>query len=329
MADLVLEGGGVKGIGLVGAVKVLHEAGYEFPRIAGTSAGAIVASFLAAGMSSDDLINEMHDLNYAKLEDGGGITRLGTFGRGVAALLSHGAFRGDYLHRWVSKRLADYNVTTWADLRRPDVDSDTPIEQRYRLVVIVSDISRGRMLRLPWDYADLCGLDADTQPVADAVRASASIPFFFRPMTLACGGGHKEHQVTLVDGGLLSNFPVDIFDDHNPWPTLGVKLSARPDAHQTRWRPMKSGLEMAMALIGTMVSAHDQRFIDEPSIQQRTIFVDTMKVKSTNFGIDALTREDLLRKGIDAATKFLAEPAADGSAALAVTVPEQRAVVPT
>jgi NTE family protein len=47
-ADLVLEGGGVKGIGLLGAVLVLADAGYSFPRVAGTSAGAIVASLVAA-----------------------------------------------------------------------------------------------------------------------------------------------------------------------------------------------------------------------------------------------------------------------------------------
>src|ERR1044072_7106847 len=47
-ADLVLEGGGVKGIGLVGAAMRLAEHGYEFPRVAGTSAGAIVGAVLAA-----------------------------------------------------------------------------------------------------------------------------------------------------------------------------------------------------------------------------------------------------------------------------------------
>lgn len=47
-ADLVCEGGGVRGIGLVGAVDALVQAGYRFPRVAGTSAGAIVASLVAA-----------------------------------------------------------------------------------------------------------------------------------------------------------------------------------------------------------------------------------------------------------------------------------------
>ena len=48
VADLALEGGGVKGIGIVGAVSALAEAGYRFQRVAGTSAGAIAATLIAA-----------------------------------------------------------------------------------------------------------------------------------------------------------------------------------------------------------------------------------------------------------------------------------------
>ena len=51
-ADLVLEGGGVKGIGLVGAIAVLEERGYLFNRVAGTSAGAIVGALVAAGFAA-------------------------------------------------------------------------------------------------------------------------------------------------------------------------------------------------------------------------------------------------------------------------------------
>ena len=49
IADAVFEGGGVKGIALVGAVAVAEEKGYRWANLAGTSAGAIVASLLAAG----------------------------------------------------------------------------------------------------------------------------------------------------------------------------------------------------------------------------------------------------------------------------------------
>ena len=54
-ADLVLEGGGVKGIALVGAISVLEERGYQFRRVAGTSAGAIVGSLVAANAGAAEL----------------------------------------------------------------------------------------------------------------------------------------------------------------------------------------------------------------------------------------------------------------------------------
>ena len=53
--DAVFEGGGVKGIGLVGAVSVIEKAGYEFENLAGTSAGAIVAGLLAVGFNSEEI----------------------------------------------------------------------------------------------------------------------------------------------------------------------------------------------------------------------------------------------------------------------------------
>ncbi|MDR3659345.1 MAG: patatin-like phospholipase family protein [Mycobacterium sp.] len=46
--DLVLSGGGVKGIGLVGAVGALGDAGYHVGRVSGTSAGSLVGAVIAA-----------------------------------------------------------------------------------------------------------------------------------------------------------------------------------------------------------------------------------------------------------------------------------------
>ena len=64
MADAVFEGGGVKGIGLVGAVAVAEERGYQWVNIAGTSAGAIVAALLAAGYSATEMKQIMEELDY-------------------------------------------------------------------------------------------------------------------------------------------------------------------------------------------------------------------------------------------------------------------------
>src|SRR5215469_9014665 len=69
-ADLVLEGGGVKGIALVGAISVLEERGYEFRRVAGTSAGAIVGSLVAAKADAAKLQEIMRGVDYTRFQDG-------------------------------------------------------------------------------------------------------------------------------------------------------------------------------------------------------------------------------------------------------------------
>jgi NTE family protein len=305
-ADLVLEGGGVKGAGLAGAVGVLAR-DYEFSRVAGTSAGAIVASFVAAGLT-DDLEHIMTSTNFADFLDQGLLGHLGHLGQGLDVLRHQGIYRGRKLHDWIAKTLAHapHPVRTWADLRIPGTDASTPIEQRYKLVVVVSDISRGRMLRLPWDYASLNGEDPDAQSVADAVRASASIPFFFQPWHIpvdpTVADGHRE--LVLTDGGMLSNFPVGLFDD-DEHPTFGVKLSARLSVQQQGYHTTNGVLSLGKALISTMTSAHDQLYVDQESVCSRTVFVDTSGVSSTNFRLTEQEKAGLSTKGAAAAKDFL------------------------
>jgi len=172
-------------------LSVLERAGFEFARVAGTSGGrGVCASFLAAGMSCDRLVDEMRHVDYKRLEDGGQLARLGTFGQSLSALFEHGAFRGDYLHEWVADRAGRLQRgAPGPTSRRPGVTDHDPIEERYKLVVIASDISRGKMLRLPWDYPELCG-SRPRHPTGPRTRCaqSASIPFFFQPVRLSCGG---------------------------------------------------------------------------------------------------------------------------------------------
>jgi NTE family protein len=207
----------------------------------------------------------------------------------------------------VERELANAGVRTWGDLRI-DWDPATPIEQRYRLVVIVSDVSRGRMLRLPWDYERLLGMAPDGMPVADAIRASASIPFFFRPWRLPVdprlADGRRE--LVLTDGGMLSNYPIGLFDDEPDHPTIGVKLSARMSVGDGPWQESDTPLSLARALIATMTNAHDQIYVDQPSVASRTVFVETRGVRATDFDMEPATKRRLYDNGTRAAEEFLA-----------------------
>lgn len=316
-ADLVLEGGGVKGTGLAGAITALTSAAepYTFHRIAGTSAGAIVASMLAAGYDAAAMKTIMTDLDFSQFQDEHGILgrHFERLAEGLGLVLHEGLFQGQFLHDWIEHILSAKNVRTWADLKDYDPGSSLPPAQQYKLVVIVSDVSRGRMLRLPWDYEPELGVDPDTQSVADAVRASAGIPFFFRPFHMAANPDvtQSHGEILCTDGGMLSNFPVAIFDrtDGNPprWPTFGVKLSARQSLAQANWDPDADTIQLAKSLLGTMQSAHDQVYVDQASVASRTIFVDTTGYNATDFNLTAEDKQKLFNNGLTAGQKFLSK----------------------
>lgn len=315
VADLVLEGGGVKGLALVGAVSVFAGAGYTFPRVAGTSAGAVVGSVVAALQHAGEPLSRLEDvarsLDYRKLRDRGLLGRiagpLSPVVDGLSLAFESGIFEGEYLHDWLTGTLRDLGVSTFGDLRRQDPGDDrtgSTIEQSYGLVMTASDLSRRRLVRLPWDYP-LYGLDPDEQPVADAVRASASIPFYYEPITLR---SPDKGVSTLVDGGVLSNFPIALFDrtdGRTPrWPTFGVRLSSKPG--RTQSQPVAGPVSLALAVVETLIEACDAQHIDDPCVQARSVFVDTSGTSAVDFTIPEEQKAELVAAGATAARHFLA-----------------------
>lgn len=316
--DLVLSGGGVKGVGLVGAVVRLMEAGYRARRVAGTSAGSIVGSIVAAaacrrgpkGIGPADIRDIAMRIDYRKFLDPGLLERVPLLGPAWAILEGRGVYKGDYAHDFVAEQLKNMGVETFGDLRLDD--DQLPEQRRYRLVVTATDVTRGQLVRLPWDYRDVYGLDPDEQPVADAVRASMSIPFLFRPVTLNSAAGLES---TLVDGGLLSNYPIDTFDrlDGKPprWPTLGVTLLPNLPAGNDKVIPglapvrAFSGPHLLEQVLTTMLVGRDQAYLNEPWVSARTIRVDSTEVGVVQFDATRAEIDALYRKGYDAATKFL------------------------
>lgn len=313
-ADLVLEGGGVKGIALAGAVSVLEERGYAFERVAGTSAGAIVGALLAAGVPGKELADLIKDgMDYRRFRDPTLLSRLGPAGMAASLVWSKGVYAGDYLRLWLNEQLAARGVRTFADLRRDDAKSALPRDLDYRLVVVASDISRGRLALLPWDCRAHYGQETDDVEVTEAVRASMAIPFYFAPLRYPAGAAEPSW---LVDGGMLSNFPVWVFDRDDGraprWPTFGVKLSSRAESVRP-YRKVRTLAGMGHAMIATMAGAHDRMHIDREDVVARTIFVDTLGISPIDFDIAPADQQRLFDSGRTAAEKFLdGEPGQPG-----------------
>ena len=309
-ADLVLSGGGVLGIGHVGAVSVLEERGYRFERIAGTSAGAIVGSLLAAGMSSARLRELVGSLEYPRFLDTGGVDRIPLFGAPLSVVLENGYAEGKYFAERLAVWLDELGVRTFGDLRRDDSGADPRPEHSWKLVVMAADVTRGQLLRLPWDY-ERYGLVPDEQPVVDAVRASISVPYLFEPAKLVYPSGES----LLVDGGLLTNYPIDTFDrtDGRPsrWPTIGVTLIPQLPAGDTKLIPQLAALRLVPgfrfleSVITTAVVGRDQGHLAQPWVRERTIEVDALGVNPFDFEIGPEAVERLYESGRRAATEFL------------------------
>lgn len=296
-ADLVCEGGGVRGIGLVGAVEALGQAGYEFPRVAGTSAGAIVASLVAAlqvaGEPLSRLAEVMRSIDYRKFLDRSLIGRVPLIGGGLSLLVSDGVYRGAYLEQLLAGLLDDLGVRTFGDLRTGEQSE----QFAWSLVVTASDLSRRRLVRIPWDLGTY-GIDPDEFSVARAVHASSAIPYVFEPVRVG--------SATWVDGGLLSGFPVELFDQPETqprWPTFGIRLSARPGIPPTH--PVHGPVSLGLAAIETLVSNQDNAYIDDPCTVRRTIFVPANEVSPIDFNLTPQQRDALYQGGFQAGQQFL------------------------
>jgi NTE family protein len=310
--DAVFEGGGVKGIGLVGAVSEIEKAGYEFENLAGTSAGAIVAALLAADYRAVEVKRELEKLDYNSFKDEGFLDKFGFIGKGLSIAFEYGLYEGDYFEQWLEDLLQAKGRNTFKDVRTEYSEE----KYRYKLQVIVSDITDRRLLVLPRDLKDF-GYDPDQFSISRAIRMSMSIPLFFEPVKLEDSRGRVHY---IVDGGILSNYPIWLLDDNtsNPsWPTFGFKLmEPRTDrmASKTGHDPISSPLKFLGAIIGTMMEAHDNYHISKSRGDfDRTIGIPTVikvdgsdkEIKTTDFDI---TRDEsllLFKNGEEAARKFL------------------------
>ncbi|WP_058303695.1 patatin-like phospholipase family protein [Gorillibacterium timonense] len=297
--NAVFQGGGVKAIGLAGAVCSAEKHGIAFGRLAGTSSGSIIASLLAAGYTGEELKDIIMKTPFSHFLKHTAFHQIRWLGPAVRLYMKKGLYSGERLEAWAANLLAARGVRRFGDL------------SNGKLQIIASDISTGRLLVLPDDIVKY-GIEPDLFSVSRAIRMSTSIPFFFDPVILRkryrSGEKHeafRDQFVYVVDGGLLSNFPLWLFDKdtHNlvdPVPTLGFQLVGRAEQQPNR---IVGPLTMFRALFSTMMDAHDERYIDE-SQGFRTIKIPSANVHTTEFNISSEKSADLFQAGVKAGDKF-------------------------
>jgi NTE family protein len=202
--NLVLEGGGVRGIAYAGSIRCLEEAGImqDVGKVAGTSAGAIAALAISLGYESKEIEDLIYRTKVQKFNDGrfmfvGGIARLNKY---------YGWYRGKVFTSWLEEIIAKKTGNPEMTFREMHERGFTD------LYVTGTSLNNQRLIIFSWEtYPDM--------KVKDAVRISMSIPFYFQAVYIdECGQVLDRRYLPqnydlMVDGGLTGNFPIGVFDD--------------------------------------------------------------------------------------------------------------------
>jgi len=226
--NLIMKGGGIRGIAYGGALQELERQGVlaHITRVGGTSAGAIQAALLAVGYSPEAIIDIVNRTPVQRLNDG----RFIFFGGGSRLLRQFGWYRGDQLTKYLCELVAHQTQRpnlTLAELHALALAQPGHYRDLY---------ATGTNLTL--QCTQVFGYETHpTMRVADAVRISMSIPLYFRAVLLdaeghVIQGKPKAGQPTqvLVDGGLLANYPLHIFDQPRYLPAgLPPGTTANPE----------------------------------------------------------------------------------------------------
>src|SRR5205814_10712075 len=145
-ADGVFRGGGVKGLALAGALCGFAEHPTKpittWENVAGASAGAIIACYLATGHDAAQMLELMKKTNFSSFADFPAHSKLLGGGR---LLLRHGMAHGNAFERWFDEVLEG---ATFGSVRKKSANGVAP---EWRLKVTGVDVTRRRLPVLPDD----------------------------------------------------------------------------------------------------------------------------------------------------------------------------------
>ena len=194
--NLALEGGGIKGLAYVGALKCLEDHGINVFKASGSSVGALFAGLIIAGFRSKEIADEIEKLD---LES---ILKKNSF---LTAIKSLGMNNIEALELEIDKLLAKKNKYTFADVK---YGSD------YLLKIIVTRYKTREMFVMPNDFIKM-NLAPEKQKISKAIAMSCSMPGLFSV--------YKYKDKFFGDGGLVNNLPINVLDNSLPIFALRIK----------------------------------------------------------------------------------------------------------
>jgi NTE family protein len=290
--NLALRGGGVKGIAYAGAIQVLADQGIlpNIERVAGTSAGSANAMLLALKYTPAEILQILKDTDFSEFEDKK---------RNARIPISYGLYKGEALFEWTQNLvkkspLGLSETATFADLKAAG---------GLDLYAFAVDLNTKTI-------AEFSNDKTPTVPIAEAIRASMSIPLFFKAWKFS-NDNPTDH--IYVDGGVMYVYPLSVFDDTRFVPeeedvnheTLGLHLSNLDDEDKGDDLKYLMPLQYVKNLFESLIIGQDQVLKRNPEDLERTVRINDFGIPGTEFTLPQSDIDRLVQSGKDATTAYL------------------------
>jgi len=323
--NLVLECGGIRGMAYAGVFSVLEEKGIlqTIEKVAGTSAGSIAGMMVSIGYNATEIDSVMMELPLQRFNDGKG----GVVGKYRRFRKGFGIYKGKVFEKWL-QGLVEHKtgnpLLTFEQLHQLHL-KDNYYKDFY---CTGTNLSKQRLEIFSHQHTP-------QMPLAQAIRISSGIPFYFEPVALdnQLQKIKKSDTVSFVnyyvDGGMLSNYPISIFDtcenvELNPLlcsnltfntETIGIKLE-RPQQidslrHNSIMIPayeINKLSEYMSAFSNLLMESLSRKYPGLANEKGRTIYVSqgsiSSKIRKTKEQDKLLLHEN----GVKAAEDFFAAP---------------------
>ncbi|MBC7867961.1 MAG: patatin-like phospholipase family protein [Gloeobacteraceae cyanobacterium ES-bin-316] len=320
--NLVLEGGGTRGLAYAGVFSVLEEKGIlkKIEKVAGTSAGSIAGMMISIGYNATEIDSVMKELAIQKFNDGKG----GVLGKYRRFKKDFGIYKGKVFEKWL-KELINHKtgkpLLTFEELHQLHLQNNF-----YKdFYCTGTNLSKQRLEIFSHRHTP-------SMPLALAVRISGGIPLYFEPVALDNQLQKIKKSDTTsfvnyyVDGGMLSNYPISIFDtceDYTDNPlfctdlkfnieTIGIKLerpqqidSLRNNSIMIPGYEIKKLSQYMAAFSNLLMESLSRKYPRLENEKGRTIYVSQGTISSKIRKTKEQDKLLLYENGVKAANDFL------------------------
>ena len=218
------------------------------------------------------------EMDFKKFEDGFNPFRLRT---------SYGLYKGIVFLKWMEDKIEKAGLPK--DVTFEILSSKGTFKN---LKIFATDLNTENIV-------EFSAFNTPQAIVAEAVRASMSIPLFFKAWSFS---NKKPNDHIYVDGGVLYNYPIEVFKDLDK--TLGFYLTSFQKRQPSDFR-FKSPVKYIKFLFETLLKSQNVEYQNNIREKQSTVIINDLNVSATDFKLSDDMKTKLIEQGKIATEKYL------------------------